>query len=76
MARDENIQKARALYRGRQEAKAQGIALRADQRAQRGPVAQLRELDRRLGAGLGAKRERARLARQLAMTCRLAKGGA
>lgn len=34
-------------------------------RDERGPAMQLRELDKRLGAGVGAKRERARLAKSI-----------
>lgn len=39
---------------------------RAEVRADRSPDQQLRELDRKLGAGVGAKRERARLRKQIA----------
>lgn len=45
----------------------QGVAqANTDERNKRGASAQLEELDRRLGAGLGAKRERAALQLQLA----------
>ncbi len=38
---------------------------RAEVRASRSPSQQLRELDRKLGAGIGAKRERERLAKAI-----------
>ena len=44
----------------------QGIAKRAEDRRERTPQQQIAVLDKRLGEGIGAKRERKRLARQIA----------
>lgn len=55
----------RARWRQRQADKRSGIEARATARARRSPADQLAMLDARLGAGVGAVRERARLLRQL-----------
>jgi hypothetical protein len=49
----------------RKAARAASAQQLAAERAQRSPAQQLAVLDQRLGAGQGAKRERARLASQL-----------
>jgi len=49
----------------RREARSEDAFERLAQRYERTPEQQLAELDRRLGAGVGAQRERARLAKQI-----------
>ena len=50
------------LRRDRREDRREGAEKRLTERAERDSAAQLKALDRRLGKGLGAKKERERLA--------------
>lgn len=52
---------AHAKYQRRREDQAAAFQARLKARAERTPAQQLAELDRRLGVGVGAVRERARL---------------
>ncbi len=52
---------AHAMYQKRREDQAAAFQARLKARAERSPAQQLAELDRRLGVGVGAVRERARL---------------
>lgn len=55
---------ANLLYHRRKERKAEGN-VRNEARSKRTPAQQITELDARLGKGVGAVRERAKLASQL-----------
>jgi hypothetical protein len=55
--------KARQAWEARQHSKVDGAAVRRDLRAKLSAAEQIVLLDQRLGAGVGAVRERARLAK-------------
>jgi hypothetical protein len=60
-AKTEAQAKARELWQARKQEKLDSAQRRLSDRAQRSPEQQLALLDQRLGEGVGAKRERARL---------------
>ena len=61
-ARQARIEQHRREWRERMDAKRDGVTERAEARALRSCQQQLQYLDSRLGPGVGAKKERARLA--------------
>lgn len=61
--REDNIQRARALWLGRQDLKRMTRERSTLERSRRSAAEQLAMLDYRLGYGVGAKRERKRLSR-------------
>lgn len=63
--REANILAHRRAWTERQENKREIRESNLAERAKRSPKQQLAVLDRRLGKGIGAKRERAKLAKEL-----------
>jgi len=53
------------MYQARQKDKKDALLLRQQQRAERTAKQQLEVLDKRLGKGMGARKERARLLKQV-----------
>lgn len=66
MAFSDGHANAKNLTRQRREKKLMTAQINAENRAKRSPAQQLAELDARLGKGMGATKERARLAAMMA----------
>lgn len=62
--REENIARARRHMEARWERSAEIFEANRESQSQRSPQTQLKRLDRRLGTGVGAKKERAKLAKK------------